>query len=28
VPMELRKQTNVRAKAMELLDRVGLKDRV
>jgi putative ABC transport system ATP-binding protein len=27
VPMELRKQTNVRAKAMELLDRVGLKDR-
>lgn len=28
VPMELRKQTNVRAKAMELLDRVGLKERV
>lgn len=27
VPMELRKQTNVRAKAMELLDRVGLKER-
>jgi putative ABC transport system ATP-binding protein len=27
VPMELRKQSNVRAKAMELLDRVGLKDR-
>ena len=27
VPMELRRQTNVRAKAMELLDRVGLKDR-
>lgn len=27
VPMELRKQTNVRARAMELLDKVGLKDR-
>jgi putative ABC transport system ATP-binding protein len=27
VPMELRRQTNVRAKAMELLDRVGLKER-
>jgi putative ABC transport system ATP-binding protein len=27
VPMELRKQSNVRAKAIELLDRVGLKDR-
>ena len=27
VPMELRKQSNVRARAMELLDKVGLKDR-
>lgn len=27
VPMELRKQANVRAKALELLDRVGLKER-
>ena len=27
VPMELRKQSNVRAKALELLDRVGLKER-
>lgn len=27
VPMELRKQTNVRVRAMELLDKVGLKDR-
>lgn len=27
VPMELRKQSNVRAKAMDLLDRVGLKER-
>ena len=27
VPMELRKQTNVRSRAMELLDKVGLKDR-
>ena len=27
VPMELRKQSNVRARAIELLDKVGLKDR-
>ncbi len=27
VPMELRKQTNVRSKALDLLERVGLKDR-
>ena len=27
VPMELRKQSNVRARAVELLDKVGLKDR-
>lgn len=27
VPMELRKQANVREKALELLDRVGLKER-
>lgn len=27
VPMELRKQTHVRSRAMELLDKVGLKDR-
>jgi putative ABC transport system ATP-binding protein len=27
VPMELRRQTNVRSKALELLDRVGLKER-
>lgn len=27
VPMELRRQTNVRSRAMELLDKVGLKDR-
>lgn len=27
VPMELRRQSNVRAKALELLDKVGLKDR-
>ena len=27
VPMELRKQSNVKARAMELLDNVGLKDR-
>lgn len=27
VPMELRKQSNVRVRAMELLDKVGLKDR-
>jgi putative ABC transport system ATP-binding protein len=27
VPMELRKQTNVKSRALELLDKVGLKDR-
>jgi putative ABC transport system ATP-binding protein len=27
VPMELRRQSNVRSKALELLDKVGLKDR-
>ena len=27
VPMELRKQSNVRARAVELLDKVGLRDR-
>jgi putative ABC transport system ATP-binding protein len=27
VPMELRKQSNVRTRAMELMDKVGLKDR-
>ncbi len=27
VPMELRKQSNVKARAIELLDKVGLKDR-
>ena len=27
VPMELRKQSNVRTRALELLDKVGLKDR-
>jgi len=27
VPMELRKQSNVKARAVELLDKVGLKDR-